>query len=277
MILEPFIKINIGLNVLRKRKDGFHDIETVFYPDKSITDKLEVIRADDFSRTSSELFSKYAPEKISQKVSEDGKIMITIAGNTDWDPLSDLCVKAYKILDEKYNLPAVKIFLEKNIPACAGLGGGSSDCANTIKALNEIFSLGMSLEEMKNTASQIGSDCAFFLYDRAMLGMGRGETLIPIEMNLGDYDIKIIVPEGCSVSTAWAYGSIIPREDLMPVADAVSHKVEEWKYYVQNSFEPAVMKKFPEIAEAKAKLYEQGAVYASLSGSGAAVFGLFRK
>ena len=146
MITKPNVKINLGLNVIRKREDGFHDLETLFVPYFGISDTLEIISGDDYSHTSAALFGKYAPEMIAQGISEDGKLMITIARKegVDWDPLKDLCAKAYYILAEDHQLPPVKIFLEKTSPVGAGLGGGSSDAAFALKMMNELFTLGLS-------------------------------------------------------------------------------------------------------------------------------------
>ena len=278
MILRTNVKLNFGLNVIRKRPDGYHDIETLFVPCHEFGDTLEVITGDDYSRTSASLFARY--EGIVQGIGEDGKLMITIARaeGVDWDPLKDLCAKAYALLDKDFNLPPVKIFLEKTAPVGAGLGGGSADAAFTLKALNELFSLGLSNERLSEYASRLGSDCALFIWNRPMFGTGRGEILEPFDIDLSGYELKVLVPEGISVSTKEAYDGIIPR--YVPSGDlkeALKRPVEEWRDIVVNDFEATVFKKHPELAAIKQSLYDSGAVYASMSGSGSSVFALYKK
>ena len=353
MILRTNVKLNFGLNVLRKRADGYHDIETLFVPCYEFGDTLEVIAGDDYSRTSAALFARYGnmsrqvcplpaiyPDRarsagqqgqdlptIVQGISPDGKLMITIAREegVDWEPLKDLCAKAYFLLAEDFDLPPVKIFLEKNAPVGAGLGGGSADAAFTLKALNDLCTLGLSQEKLSEYASRLGSDCAFFIWNRPMLGTGRGEILEPFDIDLSGFETKVLVPEGISVSTAEAYRGIIPRhqsvvahslegsgatdaslrsapplvslrstpvppltlprvarsaaplpsgEDLKEV---LRRPVEEWKGLLVNVFETTVFKTHPELAAIKQSLYDSGAVYASMSGSGSALFALYKK
>lgn len=189
MITHPNVKVNLGLNVLRRREDGFHDLETLFVPYFEISDVLEIVAGDDYSRTSASLFARYGmpaggkiPEgevrSLVQGISEDGKLMITVARKegVDWNPLKDLCAKAYFVLAEDFDLPPVKIFLEKRSSVGAGLGGGSSDAAFTLKMLNEMFSLGLDDASLAGYASRLGSDCAFFIYNRPMFGSGRGKS-----------------------------------------------------------------------------------------------------
>lgn len=284
MILRINVKLNFGLNVIRKRPDGYHDIETLFVPCHEFGDTLEVITGDDYSRTSASLFGRYG--SVAQRISEDGKLMISIArdGGIDWDPLKDLCAKAYFLLAEDFKLPPVKIFLEKTAPVGAGLGGGSADAAFTLKALNELCSLGLSDERLSEYASRLGSDCAFFIWNRPMFGTGRGEILEPFDLDLSGYEVKVLVPEGISVSTKEAYDGIIPRSSVegtivpsMDLKDALMQPVEEWKGLVVNDFETTVFKKHPELAAIKQSLYDSGAVYAAMSGSGSAVFAMYRK
>lgn len=291
MITHPNVKVNLGLNVMRKRSDGYHDLETLFVPYYGITDTLEIIAGDDFSGTSAALFSKYGDE-IVQRISENGKLMITIArdGGADWNPLDDLCAKAYNILDKDYNLPPVKIFLEKASPVGAGLGGGSSDAAFALKMLSELFGLGLEDKVLAEYASQLGSDCAFFIYNTPMIGQGRGDILESYDLqdicfgqdNKGcSYELKVIVPEGVAVSTAEAYKGIVPIEvsqkAVYPLKEALSRPVEEWKDFIFNGFETTVFAAHPELARIKESLYESGAAYASMSGSGSALFGIYRK
>lgn len=303
MITNPNVKINLGLNVLRKREDGFHDLETLFVPYFGISDRLEIIVGDDYSRTSAELFAKYdspvaprqgsvkpegvfgveTPEcdapKLVQGISEDGKLMITIARaeGVDWDPLKDLTAKAYFILAEEFNLPPVKIFLEKTSPVGAGLGGGSADAAFALKMLNELCGLELSEEALAGYAARLGSDCAFFIYNRPMIGEGRGEVLTEYEINLDDYDLQVITPAGIAVSTKDAYSGIRPHLPEVPLRDALTKPVEQWDGILVNDFEETVFAKFPELAAIKKSLYDCGAVYASMSGSGSALFAIYSK
>ncbi len=283
MITNPNVKINLGLNVLRKREDGFHDLETLFVPYMGISDTLEIVVGDDYSRTSSAIFGKYAPEMIAQGISEDGKLMITIARKegVDWDPLKDLTAKAYQILSEDFQLPPVKIFLEKTSPVGAGLGGGSSDAAFALKMLDELCGLGLSETLLASYAARLGSDCAFFIYNRPMIGEGRGEILSEIDPDFMDgiyagYDLQVLTPEGIAVSTKDAYGGIRPHLPEVALRDALRLPVEEWDGVLVNDFEETVFAKYPELAAIKRSLYDSGAVYASMSGSGSALFALYR-
>ena len=277
MITTPNVKINLGLNVIRKREDGFHDLETLFVPYFGISDKLEIVVGDDFSRTSAAIFGKYAPEMIAQGISEDGKLMITIAREegVDWDPLKDLTAKAYQILAADFDLPPVKIFLEKTSPVGAGLGGGSSDAAFALKMLDELCGLGLDEQRLAEYASRLGSDCAFFIYNRPMIGEGRGEILTEYEIDLDGYDLQVLTPEGVAVSTKDAYGGIRPHLPEVPLREALARPVEEWSEVLVNDFEETVFAKYPELAAIKRSLYDSGAVYASMSGSGSALFALY--
>lgn len=278
MITNPNVKINLGLNVLRKREDGFHDLETLFVPYSGISDTLEIVVGDDYSRTSAALFGKYAPEMIEQGISEDGKLMITIAREegVDWDPLKDLTAKAYHILAEDFELPPVKIFLQKTSPVGAGLGGGSADAAFALKMLNELCSLGLDEAKLAEYASRLGSDCAFFIYNRPMIGEGRGEILTEYPLDLAGLNLQVLTPEGVSVSTKDAYSGIRPHLPEVPLREALSRPVEEWDGILVNDFEETVFAKYPELAAIKRSLYDSGAVYASMSGSGSALFALYR-
>ena len=326
MITNPNVKINLGLNVLRKREDGFHDLETLFVPYFGISDTLEIVVGDDYSRTSAELFAKYdsavaprqgsvKPEgvfgvetqdsdapKLVQGISEDGKLMITIARaeGVDWDPLKDLTAKAYFILAEEFDLPPVKIFLEKTSPVGAGLGGGSSDAAFALKMLNEMCGLELSEEALAGYAARLGSDCAFFIYNRPMIGEGRGEVLTEPEGEIAAslellamtpiedgsftmakdetcYEVQVITPAGIAVSTKDAYGGIRPHLPEVPLREALARPVEQWDGVLVNDFEDTVFAKFPELAAIKKSLYDCGAVYASMSGSGSALFAIYSK
>ena len=278
MITKPNVKINLGLNVLRKREDGFHDLETLFVPYFDITDTLEIVVGDDYSRTSAAIFGKYAPDMISQGISEDGKLMITIARKegVDWDPLKDLTAKAYFMLAEDFTMPPVKIFLEKTSPVGAGLGGGSADAAFALKMLNELCSLGQSEEQLAAYAARLGSDCAFFVYNRPMIGEGRGEILSEYAIDLSAYDLQVLAPEGVAVSTKDAYAGIRPHLPEVPLKGVLGRPIEEWDGLLVNDFEETVFVKHPELAAIKRSLYDSGAVYASMSGSGSALFALYK-
>lgn len=277
MILQTNVKLNFGLSVLRKRPDGYHDIETLFVPCHEYGDTLEVITGDDYSRSSASLFARY---EAVQGISEDGKLMITIAREegVDWDPLKDLCAKAYFLLAKDFELPPVKLFLEKKAPVGAGLGGGSADAAFTLKALNELCGLGLSDERLSEYASRLGSDCAFFVWNRPMIGTGRGEILEPFDIDLSGYEVKVLVPEGVSVSTAEAYRGITPRHVAEgTLKEVLRRPVEEWKDALVNDFEATVFKAHPELAAIKQSLYDSGAAYAAMSGSGSAIFAIYKK
>ena len=306
MITNPNVKINLGLNILRKREDGFHDLETLFVPYFGIHDTLEIIAGDDYSRTSAALFAKYGSEvpasqgsvkpegvfgvethdvdapKLVQGISEDGSLMITIARaeGVDWDPLKDLTAKAYYILAEDFKLPPVKIFLEKTSPVGAGLGGGSADAAFALKMLNEMFELGLSEQQLAQYASRLGSDCSFFIYNRPMIGEGRGEILSDVDFDLpieGSFDLQVITPAGIAVSTKDAYAGIKPHLPATPLREALIKPIEEWSGLLVNDFEETVFSKHPELAAIKRSLYDSGAVYASMSGSGSALFAIYRR
>jgi 4-diphosphocytidyl-2-C-methyl-D-erythritol kinase len=278
MITNPNVKINLGLNVLRKRPDGYHDIETLFVPYFDIHDTLEIVTGDDYSQSSAKLFARYSEDEIAQGITQDGKLMITIARSegVSWDPLMDLTSKAYMLLASDFKMPPVKIFLEKTSPVGAGLGGGSSDAAFALKMFNEMFSLNLSDITLADYASRLGSDCAFFIYNKPMLGTGRGEVLTPFDLDLGDSELKVLVPEGVAVSTAEAYSGIVPKEPVREISDILKLPIGQWKDLLVNDFEATVFVKHPELAAIKTSLYESGAVYASMSGSGSAVFGIYK-
>ncbi len=289
MIAEPNVKINLGLNVLRKREDGFHDLETLFIPYDGLSDRLEIISGDDWSHTSAQLFARYGQSEerklttevpmLVQGLSEDGRLMITIARKegVDWDPLKDLTARAYRLLAEEHDLPPVKIFLEKRSPVGAGLGGGSADAAFALRMMNEMFALGLDDASLAAYAARLGSDCAFFIYNRPMIGEGRGEVLTDFSLDLDAYELRVIVPEGVAVSTADAYRGIVPTVPERRLREVLSRPVEEWKELLSNDFEKTVFVKYPGLEKMKASLYESGAVYASMSGSGSAFFALYRK
>lgn len=282
MITHPFVKLNFGLDVLRKRPDGFHDLETLFVPCHEIHDTLEIIKSDDFSATSAAIQARYDADKgqILQAISGDARVMVTIARaeGVDWDPLEDLTVRAFRLLDSDYSLGPVKIFLEKTSPVGAGLGGGSADAAFALQMISDLFGLDLSREKLMYYASGLGSDCAFFLHDRPMFGSGRGEILSEYDLPQDfdeKYEVKVVVPEGVSVSTADAYKGIVPSVPHVPLRERLALPVDKWKDCVTNAFEETVFMKYPSLSEVKRSLYDTGAVYAAMSGSGSAFFAIY--
>lgn len=276
MITHPHVKVNLGLSVLRRRTDGYHDIETLFVPCHSFSDTLEIVVGDDWSETSASLFARYATSEVAQAIAPDGSLMMTVArsGGVDWDPLKDLTARAYSLLASDHKLPPMKIYLEKTSPVGAGLGGGSSDAAFALRMISELAGLGLPDEVLAAYAARLGSDCAFFVYDRPMLGEGRGEILTPYDLDLTGFELRVVVPEGIAVSTAEAYRGIVPRE-ATPLREALALPVTQWRDTLVNDFEATVFAVHPALAAFKQSLYDQGAVYASMSGSGSALFGLF--
>ena len=275
MILYPNVKINLGLKVLRKRPDGYHDLETLFVPYPGIADCVEIITGDDYSRTLAGLKERYS--SLTQAISDDGKLMITLARRegVDWDPLKDLTAKAYFLLAEDFDLPPMKIYLEKLSPVGAGLGGGSSDAAFALRMMATLANLDLTDEQLASYAARLGSDCAFFVYNTPMFGTGRGEILEPFPLDLKGYRIEVVIPEGIAVSTADAYRGIVPCESGTPLREILNRPVSSWKDTLENDFEKTVFAKYPALAAVKAGLYEKGALYAAMSGSGSACFGIF--
>ena len=251
MVTFPPCKINLGLQVIRKRHDGYHDLSTCFYP-IPLTDALEVL-----------------PSKT---------ISFEISGNSIPGNSSDnLCLKAYYLLQKDFNLLPVSIFLHKVIPSGAGLGGGSSDGAHTLRLLNQVFDLKLNSEKLKAYALQLGSDCPFFIEDKPMLGSGRGDVLADISINLSGKFFVLVKPN-IHVSTVEAYGGVIPAQHVTGIKDILEKTpITQWKAQLKNDFEASVFSKHPLIKEVKEKLYWEGALYASMSGSGSAVYGIFEK
>ena len=249
MITYPIAKINIGLYVTGKRTDGFHNLETVFYPMK-MQDALEVVEAD--------------------------KLEFNISGlELDDDPMQNLVVKAYELIRADYNIPPVHIHLHKNIPTGAGLGGGSSDAAYMLMLLNELFQLEISVDKLLDYALQLGSDCPFFIHGKPVYATGKGEIMEDLSINLKEYYLIVVKPP-VHISTAEAYQNIIPSRSRLSLKGLVGFPVNKWKGNVLNQFERYVFSKHPEVGEIKQKLYDLGASFSLMSGSGSAVYGLFR-
>lgn len=253
MITFPNCKINLGLNVTRKRQDGYHDLETVFFP-VEIKDALEVITADD-----------------PQNDIEFTSTGLEVAG----DPRANLCVKAYYLLKKDFpSLPAVRVHLHKAIPMGAGLGGGSADGAFMLRLLDARYQLSLTQEQLLAYALQLGSDCPFFIYNKPCFATGRGEILEPVSLDLSSYQVVLINP-GIHISTAFAFSNIIPAEPLLSVKNVIQLPVNKWKEQLVNDFEKGIAAAHPEISLIKEAMYAQGAVYASMTGSGSTVYGLF--
>lgn len=253
MIVFPNAKINLGLNITEKRPDGYHNLETVFYP-VHIEDALEVVPLND-----------------SDKEFNLQVFGTSIAGN----PEDNLVVKAYYLLKERFNLPAISIFLQKNIPSGAGMGGGSSDGAFMLKLLNDKFSLNLSDDELEVFAAKLGADCPFFIKNKPTFATGTGNVFSEINISLKGLYILIIKPE-IFVSTRDAFSLIKPAFPEKSIIEIIQSPVEEWKDNLINDFEKSVFAQYPEIGKAKEKLYKAGAIYASMSGSGSSLYGLFK-
>lgn len=250
MIGFPNAKINIGLSITGKRPDGFHNLETIFYP-VGWSDALEYVDSEELTFSSSG---------------------IAISGEAE----SNLVMKAYRLLQRDFNLPALKIHLHKEIPFGAGLGGGSSDGAFMLTMLNRHFELNLSQDRLESYASQLGSDCPFFIRNSPVFASGRGEIMEPIELSLNNWFILIVKPP-VAVPTAKAFQWIVPAKPPVSLKALVQQPVAEWKNSITNQFESSVFQTYPEIGELKNQLYDLGASYASMSGSGSCVFGLFQE
>lgn len=249
----PISKINLGLYVVRRREDGYHDLETVFYP-VPLHDNLSI-----------------APLRMS-----DAPYALQIAGAPiAGDAESNLIVKVYRQLCEDYELPPLDIYLYKRIPMGAGLGGGSSDAAAMMRLLNDTFSLGMTCEEMEQRVARLGADCAFFIQARPSFATGIGDQLQPINLSLKGWTLVLVKPD-TFVSTREAYAGVVPQQPAVPLLEALSQPVETWRAVVKNDFEESVFRAHPEITAIKETLYDMGATFALMSGSGSTVFGLFR-
>ena len=253
MITFPNAKINLGLNITEKRPDGYHNLETVFYP-VALEDALEI-------RTSPNADRKFTLHQHGME----------IAGN----PEDNLVVKAYLLMDKEFHLPPIEIHLYKHIPSGAGLGGGSSDAAFMLKLLNDHYQLGVSEEQLEVYAATLGADCAFFIRNAPTFAEGIGNIFSPIPLSLKGYQIVLVKPD-IFVSTREAFAKIKPHQQEMPLKEIVKRPIKEWKEWVMNDFEESVFPQFPAIREIKEDLYKQGAIYASMTGSGSSVFGLFK-
>lgn len=244
MIFYPNAKINIGLNILSKRADGYHELSSIFYPVKDLYDILEVIPADNFS------FSRSG---------------ISIPGE------ENICTKAFELLKADFGIGNVKIHLHKLIPVGAGLGGGSSDGAFMLKALNELFNLRISKDRLERYSLQLGADCPFFIDNRPKYVTGIGDEMSEIDLSLGKYKLKFIFP-GLHISTSEAYAFVKPRIPRINLLELIKQPINNWKDNVRNDFEDAAFAKYPELAKMKENFYSEGAIYSSMTGSGSVIY-----
>ncbi|HDR88961.1 MAG TPA: 4-(cytidine 5'-diphospho)-2-C-methyl-D-erythritol kinase [Bacteroidetes bacterium] len=254
MIIFPHAKINLGLRVTGKRSDGYHSIETVMVS-LAWFDILEFVPAQE----------------------EEEETSLSVTGlEAGIPPRENLVYRAWKVLSEKHSLPPLKIHLHKNIPAGSGLGGGSADAAFMLRGLRDYFSIPLPEQDWVDLALSLGSDCPFFMYDTPCLARGRGEKLEPVDPGLDGYELMVVVPP-VRISTARAYGLVTPAPAEDSLAERIREPVAEWKNHIVNDFEPVIFREVPVVKNIRDRLYEQGAMYASLSGSGSSVFGIFRQ
>ena len=279
MTVFPNVKLNLGLRVLGKRPDGYHELESLFIPCDAFRAELSIVPAPEFA------------------IEIDGPCY------RGWDPSEDLTARAWRLLRDEFGIDPVRIELRKDSPVGAGLGGGSADGAFALRALNDIFSLGLDDAALAGFAALLGSDCPFFIYNRPMLVTGRGDVLEPFDIDLSPFRIEVAVPEGVAVSTKEAYAGLDSRqvgaptdpvpaapaslptcgwappsnsaEGGMPLGGCIHLPVEQWREALVNDFERSVFPAHPEIAAIKEEFYRRGAIYASMSGSGSSVFALF--
>lgn len=250
MITFPNAKINLGLNIVERRPDGYHNIETVFYP-IPLTDVLEIVP------------------------SRDGETSLTCYGNpVDCPPEKNLVMKAYRLLQDRFGLPPVEIHLYKHIPDGAGLGGGSSDAAHALVMLNRMFELGIADADLAAMAATLGADCAFFIYNRPMMATGIGDVLSPLDVDLKGKTLLLVKPP-VGVDTRTAYSRVVPARATVDLAQTIARPVESWDGLLVNDFEPSVFAVLPQLWLIKAQLMDAGAQYAAMSGSGSTVFGIF--
>ncbi|ALO48787.1 4-(cytidine 5'-diphospho)-2-C-methyl-D-erythritol kinase [Hoylesella enoeca] len=260
MITSPCAKINLGLNVVARRADGYHDLETIFYP-IPLCDTLEITRIEEQSPS-------------------DPRCELTITGHAiEGNQQDNLVVKAFRLLARDHQLGRVQIHLHKQIPSQAGLGGGSSDAAFTLRMLNKLFDLNLTNEKMQQYAAKLGADCAFFITARPAYATGIGDHLSPIDelaKQLHNYYIVIVKPD-VAISTREAYTSLVPSRPNTCCRDIVREPIEQWREMLSNDFETPILSRYPELSAIKVALYNAGAVYAQMSGSGSAFFGLFKE
>jgi 4-diphosphocytidyl-2-C-methyl-D-erythritol kinase len=249
MILYPNAKINLGLNILSKRDDGFHNLISVFYPLHNYFDILEIVPATKFLFTTSGL---------------------NIPGKTN------LCEKAYALMNSKYNINPIHIHLHKNIPIGSGLGGGSSDASYVLKGINQLFNLNIDNCTLQKISLEIGADCPFFIQNKVKLVSGIGDVMNDIDLDISEYEIRVI-NTGIHISTKEAFSEIVCDNTNNSLQNLAFLPIEKWKYSITNDFEKNIFNKYPKIKESKQKLYDSGAIYSSMTGTGSAVYGVFKK
>lgn len=252
MITHPNFKINLGLHIVSKRSDGFHELQTVFYPVHTLCDELEINRIEKGVRLSVQNVTNLCADE------------------------ENLCVRAFRLLQRQFDIDGVEIKLTKNIPFGAGLGGGSADAAFALKMYNELFQLQLSSMELRDLAAQLGSDTVFFVENSPVYATGRGEIMTPINLDLSDYKIEIIKPD-FSISTKEAYAGVQPQQPEISLNELIQKPICEWRHFIHNDFEDTLFVKYPQLQELKDDFYARGAVYASMSGSGSAVYGIFQR
>ena len=249
MIVYPNAKINLGLNILRKREDGYHDISSVFYPVKKYVDILEIVKSERFEFT---------------------KSGIEIPNG------ENLCEKAWQLLHSDFDIENVKIHLHKQIAIGAGLGGGSADASFTLKILNKLFDLKLTNKELEKYALQLGADCPFFIDNIPKYVQGIGEKMNTIDLDLSYYEIRLVNPK-IHISTKEAYSGVVPQIPELSVEEIIKLPIKEWKNKLKNDFEDSAFEKHSQLVKRKEELYDDGAIYSSMSGSGSVLFGIFNK
>lgn len=271
MITFPNAKINLGLNIVEKRSDGYHNLETVFYP-IPLLDALEIQQRVHGADNPSDIVMPQGAQA-NRTVTSDYTLKIAgtpIAGNSE----DNLIIRVYRMLQQDFQLPDINIYMYKHIPAGAGLGGGSSDAAFMLRMLNEKFRLGISEEEMEHRIATLGADCAFFIRNRPVFATGIGDRMEPVDLSLKGYYLLLVKPD-IFISTKEAFARIHPQKPEISIREIISRPVTEWTGLLVNDFENSIFPNHPEIAAIKDKLYDLGAVYASMTGSGSSVYGLF--
>lgn len=253
MIAFSNCKVNIGLNILKKRQDGFHNIETLFYPIYFVEDIIEIVESSSNADT-----YHFSGKKIDSHLEKN------------------LCFLTIQKMREKYKFPNIDLYLHKNVPMGAGLGGGSANVATIIKLIDKNFDLNISQNEQIETASKLGSDTAFFIINKPALGEGKGDVLSTIDLSLSPYEMLIIHPE-VHISTAQAYANVKPKPADFSLKNINEIDIKDWKKHLKNDFEDSIFKIHPQLGEIKSYLYDKGAIYAQMSGSGSAIFGIFDK
>ena len=251
MIRFPNAKINLGLNIVNRRPDGYHDIETVFYP-ITLEDSIEIVLAQDGAPTTLSCYGRHV----------------------DCPMEKNLVTKAFRLLQREFNLPEVEMHLLKHIPDGAGLGGGSSDASSALIILNDMFHLGLTDEQLAERAAPLGADCAFFIYNKPVMATGIGNVFSPINVDLSGYHLLLVKPD-VAVPTAQAYAKVVPTKPETPIIEILCKPIAEWRDNLVNDFEQSVFAQHPILSDTKNQIYASGAIYASMSGSGSSLFGIF--